>query len=165
MMNDLDLTGLLLLQQGLDEAIASRHGGTYESTREKRLLALFVELGEFANETRCFKFWSLKGPSGKGVILDEYADGMHFFLSLGLALKVTGFTHELKTPSKELTEAILQVYEDVGDLSKEFTPAHYFAAFGAYLDLLPLLGYSGEEAIAAYRKKLAVNYQRQEEHY
>jgi hypothetical protein len=28
-----------------------------------------------------------------------------------------------------------------------------------------LLGYSGEDAIAAYKKKLAVNYTRQEQHY
>jgi dimeric dUTPase (all-alpha-NTP-PPase superfamily) len=164
-MSELDLKDLFLLQKGLDETIAKRHGVTYASTREKRLLALFVELGEFANETRCFKFWSLKGPSSQEVILDEYADGMHFFLSLGLALGVTGFTHELKAPSKELTEAILQVYEDVGELSKTFTQTYYFKAFGDYLDLLPLLGYGGEEAIVAYQKKLAVNYRRQEEHY
>jgi dimeric dUTPase (all-alpha-NTP-PPase superfamily) len=164
-MSELDLKGLFLLQKGLDEEIAARHGVTYASTEKKRLLALFVELGEFANETRCFKFWSLKGPSGKDAILDEYADGMHFFLSLGLALGVTGFTHELKTPKSELTEAILQVYEDVGDLSKAFTQVRYFKAFGDYLDLLPLLGYSGEDALAAYEKKLAVNYQRQEQHY
>ena len=29
------------------------------------ILALQVEIGELANETRCFKHWSNKGPSEK----------------------------------------------------------------------------------------------------
>lgn len=164
-MNKMDLSGLYQLQKGLDDDIAKLHNVTYESTREKRLLALFVELGEFANETRCFKFWSLKAPSSKEVILDEYADGLHFFLSLGLPLGVTAFAHELKVPKSDLTEALLKVYQEVGALSEKYTKANYRKAFGDYLDLLSLLGYSGDDAIEAYQKKLAVNYKRQEQHY
>lgn len=47
------------------------------------LLALQVEVSELANETRCFKHWSNKGPSDKNIILEEYVDVLHFFLSLG----------------------------------------------------------------------------------
>ena len=46
----------------------------------KYTLELLVELGELANETRCFKFWSNKGPSEKEVILEEYIDCLFILL-------------------------------------------------------------------------------------
>ena len=73
-----DLTDLYSKQRELDEEIAVNHGVSYASTRNKRTLALLVELGEFANTTRTFKFWSNKGPEAKEVMLDEFADGLHF---------------------------------------------------------------------------------------
>ena len=51
----INLEELYSLQKELDLEIAKNHNVTYESTSDKRLLALLVELGEFANETRCFK--------------------------------------------------------------------------------------------------------------
>ncbi len=41
---------------------------------ESNILELLVELGELANETRCFKYWSIKKPSEREIILDEYVD-------------------------------------------------------------------------------------------
>ncbi len=159
------LDELFPLQKGLDEEIHARHHLNYEVTHEKRILALLVELGEFANETRCFKFWSEKAPSEKAVILDEYADGMHFFLSLGLPLDVVTYTHHFKTDQADLTTQILQTYVLVSDLLSHYDAKHYARAFGSFLNLLPLLGYSAEDALGAYKKKLAVNHIRQEEHY
>jgi|LAHS01.1.fsa_nt_gb dimeric dUTPase (all-alpha-NTP-PPase superfamily) len=164
-MSDLTLDELFPLQKGLDEEIQTKHHVSYEDTHYKRILALLVELGEFANETRCFKFWSEKPASEKAVILDEYADGMHFFLSLGLPLGVETYTHKFKPDQSELTLQILQTYSLVSALLEHYDEKTYARAFGSFLNLLPLLGYTGEEAIAAYKKKLGVNYQRQEAHY
>ena len=57
-------------QYELDLEIAQNHHISYEETKDKRLLALLVELGEFANATRTFKFWSNKGPESKERVLD-----------------------------------------------------------------------------------------------
>lgn len=160
------LEELYILQKGLDEDIALHHPGvTYESTLEKRVLALLVELGEFANETRCFKFWSLKGPSPNERILDEYADALHFFLSIGLAIGVSDFSFEPKEGHRSLYLAILSVYSEVVRFNDERTVENYQNAFASFLDLLPLLGYSFEDMESAYKAKLSVNYKRQESHY
>jgi dimeric dUTPase (all-alpha-NTP-PPase superfamily) len=164
-MNDLVLDELFPLQKALDETINADHKVSYESTHYKRLLALLVEIGELANETRCFKYWSEKGPSPKETILDEYADGLHFFLSLGIPLGVEKYTHKWRADEKELTLQILKSYSLVNELLLTYDTKHYGAAFGAYLNILPLLGYSGEDAIEAYKKKLQVNYERQKNHY
>lgn len=163
----MELKELYLLQLGLDKDIMERHPGvTYETTKEKRTLALLVELGEFANETRAFKFWSLKGPSAKEIILDEYADAIHFFLSLGLTIGIDEFDHEFTlAPAKDLTLAILDVYQKVVEFSKTYEKELYNTAFHAYLDLLPAFGYNGDDMLEAYKKKLHVNYVRQENKY
>src|SRR5699024_11734252 len=72
------------MQRKLDMYIEENHSLVKEGIFPKKLLALLVELGELANETRCFKFWSTKPPSQKQVILEEYVDVLHFILSLGL---------------------------------------------------------------------------------
>ncbi len=159
------LDDLYALQKELDVEIAQNHGVTYEETFDRRVLALLVELGEFANETRCFKYWSFKAPSPKEVILDEYADGMHFFLSLGIPLGVEAYTHHFHVKEKDLSKALCEVYGLVCSLREHYDAEHYVKAFGAYLNLLPLFDYSSSDAREAYLKKLKKNHVRQETSY
>ncbi|MBO5529205.1 MAG: dUTP diphosphatase [Bacilli bacterium] len=161
----IELTPLFALQEALDQEIALAHNVTYETTFPRRLMALLVELGEFANETRCFKYWSVKGPSPKETILDEYADGLHFLLSLGIPLGVSEYKHYFRVDEKDLTQAILNVYEDALKLREEYTVENYAKAFGDYLNIIPLFDYSSEEVIEAYLKKLSTNHKRQQNHY
>lgn len=165
MTEKIEVGDLYPLQAKLDEEIHQLHHVDYESTHSRRVLALLVELGEFANETRCFKYWSLKGPSPKEVVLDEYADGLHFFLSLGIPLGMKGFSVGLAGEQGPLYDRILEVYEAVSRFAKEGTEENYRKAFSLYLRLIPLFGANGEEVKSAYLKKLGVNYKRQEEKY
>jgi dimeric dUTPase (all-alpha-NTP-PPase superfamily) len=58
----------------LDEIFHNLYDNFNQDTIEKNIVELLVEIGELANETRCFKYWSNKGSSEKDVVLDEYAD-------------------------------------------------------------------------------------------
>lgn len=161
----INLTPLYPLQAALDEEIHLLHHESYETTFDKRVLSVLVELGEFANETRCFKYWSLKGPSPKEVILDEYADGLHFLLSLGIAIGIKEFEEDVPSPSISLTEQLLLVYEETINFRKKKDIDSYKKVMTSFLAILPLLGYGEEDAIEAYKKKLEVNHQRQKDHY
>lgn len=59
----------------LDTAFEEQYDVSVLILREN-LMSLLTELAELANETRCFKYWSSKGPSDKSIILEEYADCM-----------------------------------------------------------------------------------------
>ncbi len=72
------------MQQALDSHIEEKHQLQNEDLFTRKTLALLVEIGELANETRCFKFWSVKPASEKQVVLEEFVDGIHFILSLGI---------------------------------------------------------------------------------
>lgn len=164
-MKVVNLKELYSLQAGLDKEIAKNHNITYENTIERRLLALIVEIGEFANETRCFKFWSNKGPSKKEIIMDEYADGLHFLLSLGIPLHATKFEYKLRKSRKELTTQILEVYKACIALKSHFDLKHYEKAFQSYLNLSQAVKMKPQDIIDSYKKKLDVNYNRQHTNY
>jgi dimeric dUTPase (all-alpha-NTP-PPase superfamily) len=162
---NIELADLFARQKELDAHIQANHRLDYPSTRRKRLLALLVELGELANETRAFKFWSLKGPSPLETILDEYADGMHFFLSLGIDLGSRKMTYDIVRPEWDLVEQVLETYHRIDVLAHESNPSRFEAAFQSFLDLSALLDVTPAQVAAAYYKKLGVNYQRQTDKY
>jgi len=166
----LDLTELLEDQRELDLDIMAHHPDTgYRETFNRRSLALLVELGEFANETRCFKYWSLKGPSPKERVLDEAADALHFFLSLGLAMGLKELKIVLKYPKIDgktaLSDLFLRVYEEVSSFAKTRSEKTYHAALSDFLSLVEALGYSLEDLQLAYLAKRDVNFQRQRSAY
>ena len=160
-----DLKDLYKKQEELDLEIAKIHQISYESTRNKRILALLVELGEFANTTRCFKFWSFKGPEEKAIMLDEFADGLHFLLSLGIDKGYIYDSMEVEDNDLELTENLLKTYELVSRYQLEQSETNYILAFKSYLRSLFKVGYSWEEAKEAYYLKLQENHHRQETNY
>lgn len=161
----IDLTELFQAQAKLDEHIQQQHQVTYPQTREKRILALLVELGEMINETKCFKFWSKKPANEKSIILDEYADGIHFFLSLGLEVNSTKTTYVLTPLTGDLVHETIEIFDKILQLKNQFTVVSFENAFAHYLSLMTLLGFSEEETIDGYFKKLGVNYTRQKTNY
>lgn len=161
----INLEELYKLQALLDKEIADNHNVTYESTHSRRLLALIIELGELANETRCFKYWSNKGPSPIEVIKDEYADGLHFLLSLGVPLKANKFCYELKKNDEDLTSQFLNMYKLALSLKDNYDLSHYENAMQYYLDMALSISMNEDDVINAYKAKLKVNHVRQETNY
>ncbi len=161
----IELEELFLAQSKLDQRIAEEHHVTYESTRDKRIMALIVEIGELANATRCFKYWSNKGSEAKDIVLDEYADGLHFFLSLGIDINTKKKVYHITKHLDDLTKQFHLVYHNIDKFYKNQDEKSYVKAFQSFLNLLPLLGYRWSSLKDAYYKKLQVNYDRQNNNY
>jgi dimeric dUTPase (all-alpha-NTP-PPase superfamily) len=161
----LDLQKLFAMQKELDAHIEKEHPRKNGQSRQsEKVLALLVELGELANETRCFKFWSNKPPSERNIILEEFVDGIHFLLSLGLEMEVKTF--EINTIKKEsITKQFIVLYNAISLLSIHVTPFIFGKVFSAYLGLGEMLGFTREEIEKAYIEKNKVNHQRQENGY
>jgi dimeric dUTPase (all-alpha-NTP-PPase superfamily) len=96
----LDLEKMLSMQKELDERIIKDKGLEGLDLFPNTVLALQVELAEFANEGRWFKHWSndqeprtnkVRGPymdledaEFYNPLLEEFVDGVHFFLSTAI---------------------------------------------------------------------------------
>lgn len=164
-METIDLTELFAAQKLLDATIAANHHVTYATTHARRTLALLVEIGEFANTTRCFKYWSNKGMEEKETVLDEYADGLHFFLSLGIDIGTKQNVYNIVKPDINPSEMFLKVYREISDFYQDSSDENYIKAFSSFLNILPLFSFTAEDLKEAYFKKLGTNYVRQQTNY
>lgn len=152
-------------QRELDQYIQQQRSLEEEDLVNRKMLAFQVELGELANQTRCFKFWSLKEPSPKEVILEEYVDGLHFLLSLGLELTFT-FDHLEPVPANEnLTLQFQKVYRFASRFEEDPSASNYRLLFAAFLALGWQLQLTEKAVMEAYWEKNQVNRERQEEGY
>jgi dimeric dUTPase (all-alpha-NTP-PPase superfamily) len=161
----MNIERLFALQKDLNTRIVKEHKLEESSLSNERMLAFLVELGELANETRCFKYWSKRPPSKKETILEEYVDGLHFVLSIGLDLNYT----DIKVPSAvklqekmdkiELTQVFLSLYQWG---SKPLTENEFHTFFQEFLGLGIKLGFSFDDVEAAYLKRNLVKHERQD---
>lgn len=154
-----------MMQAGLDQHIETKHGLQSENVVDRKILALLVELGELANETRCFKFWSLKGPSDQETILTEYVDGIHFILSLANEYDFKLSVPEEFTTENNVTEQFLLLYQGISHFQNERKNDIFQTVFAEYLSLGKMLGFSAEDVEKAYVSKNEVNYERQKQGY
>ncbi|OBW59713.1 dUTPase [Solibacillus silvestris] len=151
-------------QRQLDQFIEENQQVQKDVFAEKGL-ALLVELSELANETRCFKFWSTKGPSKRAVLLEEYVDSVHFMLSLG---NMRGFLLEewpfLKV-KQELTETFLNATQTILTFLQRQTEENYRAMWEQYSIIAYNLDFSIDDVLHAYELKNEKNYERQRNGY
>ena len=156
---------LFEMQRALDTYIQKNH--QTNDTFTERGLALLVELSELANETRCFKFWSTKGPSADDVILEEYVDSIHFLLSLGIE---KGFDGLEKWPAGEneeqnLTKVFIQTGKSIYTFLDSLTYEDYQDIWVQYGVIANRLGFTEDQIIQAYIDKNEENYARQRNGY
>lgn len=162
----MNLGKMLQMQKQLDDRIREEHNLVNEDLIGEKILAFQVELGELANETRCFKYWSLKPASNKAVILEEYVDGVHFLLSIGLDLETFSLTeNNNQLGNDSLTKQFMLLFQLSGQFGDTKKVALFDELFQQYLYLGKLLNYSADDIEKAYIGKNEVNHQRQDEGY
>ncbi len=159
------LQELFAMQAELDRFIQSNQRITEDVFRKKGL-ALFVELAELANETRCFKFWSTKEASERSVILEEYVDSIHFLLSLGIEKHLNTLENWPEPlPEKDLTELFLRTQSAIQAFLENYSMSNYMEIWSCYGGLAIALEFTYDEVLDAYIKKNKTNYDRQHEGY
>jgi dimeric dUTPase (all-alpha-NTP-PPase superfamily) len=162
---NVQLHPLFTMQKTLDAYIQTEKNISNDVFLEKGL-ALLVELAELANETRCFKFWSEKGPSEKNVILEEYVDSIHFLLSLGIEMNFNTLENWPESHGVEsLTLLFLHTHSSINHFLLEPTMDQYMDIWSWYGAIADKLGFNHQEVVQAYNDKNEKNYERQRSGY
>lgn len=152
---EMELKTLYKLQKKLDERV--------DYTNEDQFLilktSLRVEISEMLNEWRVFKVWSKDREPRKGKLLEEYVDGLHFILSLGIYLKIEPSEATGTVPNNW---SILQQVEHIHKLISKQPPIYYGykELLKFYLGLGKMLGFSDEDIVQAYMDKNKKNHER-----
>ncbi|MBU8905128.1 dUTP diphosphatase [Desertibacillus haloalkaliphilus] len=162
----MNLEKLFTMQQQLDDRIVHDHNLNGRNLLAEKIVALQVELAELANETRCFKYWSKKPSAERTIILEEYVDGIHFLLSLGLACDYRTITiTDAKPETDDLVYQFGVVFDGITTFKKSLSKENYEQLFREYTVLGSLLGFATSEVEQAYVKKNIVNHERQDQGY
>lgn len=157
----MNLKKLFNLQKELDSRILSEHNLNADNLFSKKALALQVEVGELANETRCFKYWSKKGPSPEENILEEFVDCLHFILSIGIDKNFEHIEITAANYGDKITEQFLDLFIDINDFLICSSIDHYITLFEDFLSLGLNLGFTEDKIEEAYLKKNLINHERQ----
>jgi dimeric dUTPase (all-alpha-NTP-PPase superfamily) len=148
----------------------------------KLILSLLVELGECANEWRGFKFWSVNQiPHTSAVrvptmmeedkeyynpLLEEYVDGLHFVLELGLELNFnTDFFFRSTEKYDDINAQFIWIHNTVTEVFMYTNEEKYELLLAEYLGLGEMLGFTQDEIEQAYFAKNKINHVRQETGY
>lgn len=158
----MEWTKLFAMQKKLDDYIEENNELEKEDLLNQKILALIVELGELANETRSFKFWSKKKETDLLAITEEYIDGVHFILSLGLEKGYTFNGKPSSVKNRTVNEQFLLLYELIISFKNNPSLDNYEELFSSYLGLGQLLELTAEEIQASYFDKNEVNFERQD---
>lgn len=169
----MNLEKLYKMQEELDDYILINHhkrtgkGISEVELLDKTILALLVEVGELANATRCFKHWSTKGMMDKEIMLSEYADCLHFYLSIGnqireqFDIECVGWCvgwYEYQD-SNVLTKVFRNAYKHIDKLDR-CDGIEYLIVGDILKRLASLLNFTDKEVEQAYLKKHEENYRR-----
>lgn len=170
----MNLEKMFEMQRALDDRINKTHPVQEAENRlAKKVMAFIVEVSELANEWRGFKFWS-EDQKSTNRILEEYVDGLHFLLSIGLEQGRTSVKLFTRPTQVNIVECFLDIYTSaVGmgiytfALEMDTQRAHidYDILFNDYLSLGDVLGFTLDQIEQAYFAKNKVNHQRQDNGY
>ena len=121
-----------------------------EEIYQKNCIELLVELGEFINETKCFKYWSVKKPD-KDKVLEEYADCITMALYFMNGQELTNLPKPLET--NNILELVNYTFKKATELlhnKDEYLPKEILSNILYIKDLLEI---DEAELINACKKK------------
>ncbi|SDJ76792.1 dUTP diphosphatase [Salimicrobium halophilum] len=162
----MNLTELYEIQGGLDYHIRDRKGLQDEDLMKEKVLALYVELGELANEWRRFKFWSEDQTPRRQKMLEEYADCFSFILSLGLEGVIPMEASETGAFEAEtITQQFNALFRQLSAFDDLKSKRNYIILFDLFRGLGKMLCFTEEEIETAYKTKNLENHLRQRNGY
>lgn len=159
----MDLSKIIEQQKLLDKEIEIAHSIDTDNT-DKMIIALYTEIGEFANEVQSFKYWKKQKTINQNNLLEEYADGLHFLMSFGIKLNCDSSIEPI-TVSQDINDQFLAMFDSVSKMSKKISKKKVQESIAIYLGLAKLLNISDEQINVAYTMKNKKNFERIKNNY
>ena len=159
-----DLREIWEMQEKLDFAILTSRNTNYDKTFKERTLAFLVEVAEFANESRYFKYWSNKPASDRSILLEEYVDGIHFIIAQGIYFN-TNKIYQVQPSTVGIVELTINVMKDAAKLLEKPNKEQVEKILNTYLQIAIHHKFSEKDILEHYIKKNKINYQRIKDNY
>lgn len=131
---------------------------------KRKLIALHVELGEFANEIETFKYWKKTRNLNIDFIYEEFADLIHFLVSFGNDYNLPTSINP-RVISDDINEQLIATFNAISDATKQLNKEKIFIIFELVLGLAKLYGLEEDKIVKWYEIKNEKNHQRIKSNY
>ena len=151
---------LSLKQDSLDQRIYQEHKIVINNELlKKKVRAFRIEVCEFHNCVEDFKYW--KKHKGKEGVAEEYIDGLHFLLSIGV---MQNYPKREIVPrvlhSNDISEQLDEVHLTITQFLMSGSFNDYLLLFRLYLGAAEIMEYTEEFILEEYNKKYIKNLNR-----
>lgn len=155
------------LQKKLDFKYGQTEVVRKEFSFDKLVISTLVEIGEFANEVEFFKYWKInKKTTNKQVVLEEFADGLHFLSSIAIHLKIDPWKIETsKVVEKDPSLLLKKIYQLLVSVFENRNPEKIKEIFEYYFKIIKILGFEYQEIFNHFQQKNLKNNQRIKDKY
>lgn len=142
----------------LDEIFFNNYGND-NLTFKKNCVELLVELGEFINETKCFKYWSTKEPN-KDLVLEELADVITMLMYFANLNKMSVAKYKVTENNEDLFVLINETYLASTKLMEDMSEDNIDKIFVLIYKIAYILDIKDDEIVDAIKKKHEIIYER-----
>ncbi|VEU58473.1 dUTP diphosphatase [Mycoplasmopsis gallinacea] len=169
----MNLSKIFEMQKDLDKEFSIKTKQTHPDLTEQdihiqRTLALIVEAGEFINEVQSFKYWKINKNVNRELVLEEFADLVHFFVNFANTyniepiIKPLVLSDDINIQFQKLFLSISKImYNKNTLLVKRRIKRSFRIALGAFVKL----GFTYDDLFEFYKFKNEKNYQRIKNNY
>ena len=165
----MELVALYEKQVALDDLVQKRLQETDPAFKmhdiavvDKRIFAFKVELAELANEVGFFKYWKKSHQMDRNKTLEEWADCLHFLLSIGISRGYDVYVSSCESsvkPIEHLETATFLFYSLISMDIKNHV--NFAVAMNLLITIGHTLGFDEEQLVDAYERKNLKNIERQ----
>ncbi|MCU4706920.1 dUTP diphosphatase [Mycoplasma sp. CSL7503-lung] len=160
----MNLEILFELQKKLDTKIHQKRKTTHPEFSDKniktqKMLALIIEAAEYVNEVQSFKYWKNNKNINIEAIKEEFADLMHFLITIGYEHNVNP-NFEPKIINDDINEQFKELFISISNLISNPNSQNVIYVFEIALGSFTMQGFSYSELFWSYFKKNQKNYKR-----
>ena len=141
------------------------------SLYDKKIIALDIELSEFMNEVRSFKYWKKNKEINRNKVIEEACDCLHFILSLANDKELILKRNNVSKLLKDIND-IDFAYMCIKDIlwrnicfEIQCASSNLEAMLELLIYIIKQLDFTYEDLIKEYDRKYEINIQRQVEGY
>ena len=147
----------------LDKAIKEAHKINQDYSNQM-IIALYTEVGEFANEIQSFKYWKKSKNIDQNNLLEEFADGLHFLISFAIKTNCNYIIEPLVL-SNDINYQLLEMFKSIYKLSKKISRRNVTKCIAIYIGIAKILNIEDDLIIESYMLKTKKNFERIKNNY
>lgn len=118
----------------------------------QKILAFLHDLGQVAEDSRCYLFWEKDEPIDHQQLLEYYLEGLTMLMSIGYELRIDSIKNHSEIPSPtDIYSLFFKIYHSILKVQSHYSSEDYQNTIDDYFTLGFQLNIQIEEILNSYQ--------------